>query len=101
MELTVAGLNDGVSQTGQEAAPAEVNGPRRVSLPRVNFTKLAALTLASLPLAAATHGCADEAGRYRAFVGYDPEGYYMEFDLFRAHPSNASLIPYLGTPATK
>lgn len=43
----------------------------------------------------------DEAGRYRAFVGYDPEGYYMEFDLFRAHPANATLMPYLGTPATK
>jgi catechol 2,3-dioxygenase-like lactoylglutathione lyase family enzyme len=43
----------------------------------------------------------DEAGRYRAFVGYDPEGYYMEFDLFRAHPLNATLMPYLGTSATK
>lgn len=38
----------------------------------------------------------DEAGRYRAFVGYDPEGYYMEFDLFREHPLNARLMPYLG-----
>lgn len=43
----------------------------------------------------------DEAGRYRAFVGYDPEGYYMEFDVFRTHPANATLMPYLGTPATK
>jgi len=43
----------------------------------------------------------DDAGRYRAFVGYDPEGYYMEFDLFRAHPANATLMPYLGTPAAK
>ncbi len=37
----------------------------------------------------------DEAGRYRAFVGYDPEGYYMEFDLFRTHPRNAALMSYL------
>jgi catechol 2,3-dioxygenase-like lactoylglutathione lyase family enzyme len=43
----------------------------------------------------------DEAGRYRAFVGYDPEGYYMEFDLFRAHPLNTKLMPYLGAAATK
>jgi catechol 2,3-dioxygenase-like lactoylglutathione lyase family enzyme len=37
----------------------------------------------------------DEAGRYRAFVGYDPEGYFMEFDLFREHPLNKGLMPYL------
>lgn len=43
----------------------------------------------------------DEAGRYRAFVGYDPEGYYMEFDLFLTHPKNTALMPYLGTPAAK
>ena len=42
----------------------------------------------------------DDAGRYRAFVGYDPEGYYMEFDLFRDHPMNKRLMPYLAaTPA--
>ena len=43
----------------------------------------------------------DEAGRYRAFVGYDPQGYYMEFDLFRTHPKNAALMPYLAAPAPK
>jgi catechol 2,3-dioxygenase-like lactoylglutathione lyase family enzyme len=43
----------------------------------------------------------DEIGRYRAFVGYDPEGYYMEFDLFRDHPMNRGLINYLGLPAGK
>jgi len=43
----------------------------------------------------------DEAGRYRAFVGYDPEGYYMEFDVFRAHPLNTALMPYLSAPAAK
>ena len=42
----------------------------------------------------------DEAGRYRAFVGYDPEGYFMEFDLFREHPLNKGLMPYLrATPS--
>ncbi len=43
----------------------------------------------------------DEAGRYRAFVGYDPEGYFMEFDLFRVHPKNTMLMPYLAGPAAK
>ena len=40
----------------------------------------------------------DEAGRYRAFVGYDPEGYFMEFDVFREHPLNKGLMPYLRPP---
>ena len=43
----------------------------------------------------------DQAGRYRAFVGYDPQGYYMEFDLFRPHPANAALMPYLAPPAAR
>ena len=38
----------------------------------------------------------DASGRYRAFVGYDPEGYYMEFDVFRDHPVNQTLMRYLG-----
>ena len=38
----------------------------------------------------------DAEGRYRAFVGYDPEGYFMEFDTFRPHRLNAALMPYLG-----
>jgi catechol 2,3-dioxygenase-like lactoylglutathione lyase family enzyme len=43
----------------------------------------------------------DEAGRYRAFVGYDPEGYYMEFDVFRTHPVNTTLMGYLGSPTSR
>lgn len=43
----------------------------------------------------------DDAGRYRAFVGYDPEGYYMEFDLFRDHPMNKGLMPYLAATPPK
>ncbi len=30
--------------------------------------------------------------RYRDFVGYDPEGYYLEFDTFYEHPDNSRLI---------
>lgn len=30
--------------------------------------------------------------RYRAFVGYDPEGYYLEFDTFLVHDDNARLL---------
>jgi catechol 2,3-dioxygenase-like lactoylglutathione lyase family enzyme len=41
----------------------------------------------------------DDAGRYRAFVGYDPEGYFMEFDLFREHALNRTLMSYLGAAA--
>lgn len=41
---------------------------------------------------------ADADGRYRAFVGHDPEGYFMEFDLFRAHPTNRRLMSYLDRP---
>ncbi len=43
----------------------------------------------------------DEAGRYRAFVGYDPEGYFLEFDRFRVHPLNQALMSHLGSTPTK
>lgn len=33
--------------------------------------------------------------KYRAFVGYDPEGYFLEFDLFQAHADNSRLMEYL------
>lgn len=33
----------------------------------------------------------DAAGRYRAFVGFDPEGYFLEFDQFLDHPANTDL----------
>ena len=39
---------------------------------------------------------ADSAGRYRAFVGYDPEGYYLEFDTFLTHELNMRLLESLG-----
>ncbi|MGE0814977.1 MAG: VOC family protein [Vicinamibacterales bacterium] len=38
----------------------------------------------------------DEAGRYHAFVGDDPEGYFMEFDRFFPHPLNTALMGHLG-----
>ena len=37
----------------------------------------------------------DELGRYRAFVGYDPEGYYLEFDTFLPHELNVRLLESL------
>ncbi len=30
--------------------------------------------------------------RYRAFVGYDPEGYFIEFDTFLPHADNETLL---------
>ena len=33
--------------------------------------------------------------KYRAFVGYDPEGYYFEFDSFSEHRDNERLMKYL------
>lgn len=36
-----------------------------------------------------------EDDRYRAFVGYDPEGYYVEFDTFRSHEANEELLESL------
>ncbi len=33
--------------------------------------------------------------KYRAFVGYDPEGYFMEFDTFYEHADNTQLMKYL------
>jgi len=37
----------------------------------------------------------DSEGRYRAFVGYDPEGHYLEFDVFLEHPLNTRLLAAL------
>ncbi len=37
----------------------------------------------------------DEQGRYQAFVGYDPEGYFMEFDRFFPHAMHRRLSMYL------
>ena len=33
--------------------------------------------------------------RFLAFVGYDPEGYFLEFDTFLEHEANAELLPTL------
>ena len=38
---------------------------------------------------------ADSAGRFHAFVGYDPEGYYLEFDTFQEHELNVQLLESL------
>lgn len=34
-------------------------------------------------------------GKYRAFVGFDPEGYFLEFDIFQEHADNVKLLQYL------
>lgn len=34
-------------------------------------------------------------GKYRAFVGYDPEKYFMEFDKFYEHADNPRLLEFL------
>ncbi len=33
--------------------------------------------------------------KYKAFVGYDPEGYFMEFDRFFPHADNETLLKYV------
>ena len=33
--------------------------------------------------------------KYKAFVGYDPEGYFLEFDQFFPHDENVRLMKYL------
>jgi hypothetical protein len=30
--------------------------------------------------------------KHREFVGFDPEGYYLEFDEFQEHPDNQLLV---------
>ncbi len=40
----------------------------------------------------------EPSGKYEAFVGYDPAGYYMEFDRFLEHPANAQFLPLLSAP---
>lgn len=37
----------------------------------------------------------DREGRFRAFVGYDPEGYFLEFDTFLSHYLNDRLLESL------
>ena len=35
--------------------------------------------------------------RYRAFVAYDPEGYYLEWDWFKNVPDNQVIVQAVGT----
>lgn len=43
-----------------------------------------------------TQEITDESGRVRTFVGYDPEGYYLEWDTFLPVEENGRLLHYLG-----
>ena len=36
--------------------------------------------------------------RYRAFVAYDPEGYYLEWDVFKDIPLNRAILSVVETP---
>jgi catechol 2,3-dioxygenase-like lactoylglutathione lyase family enzyme len=36
--------------------------------------------------------------RYRAFVAYDPEGYYLEWDVFKDVPENAAIVRAVEAP---
>ena len=38
---------------------------------------------------------AEEDSRVRAFVGYDPGGYFLEFDTFLSHADNEGLLASL------
>jgi predicted enzyme related to lactoylglutathione lyase len=40
-------------------------------------------------------GLTDESGRVRVFVGYDPEGYFLEWDTFLDVEGNERLFPLL------
>jgi hypothetical protein len=37
----------------------------------------------------------EEGARVQAFVGYDPGGYYLEFDSFLNHEDNEELLESL------
>lgn len=34
----------------------------------------------------------DSEGKYSGFVGFDPGGYFLEFDIFNEHPLNVKLL---------
>ena len=38
----------------------------------------------------------DESGKVKIFVGYDPEGYFLEWDTFVPDPANETLLKMLG-----
>lgn len=44
------------------------------------------------------HEAIEEEDRYRAVVAYDPEGYYLEWDVFRNAPGNEALLEALAAP---
>jgi len=36
--------------------------------------------------------------KYRAFVAFDPEGYYLEWDVFRDVPDNSAIVSAVEAP---
>ena len=44
------------------------------------------------------HDAVQDDERYRAFVAYDPEGYYLEWDIFTDVPANEALYDPINAP---
>ena len=40
----------------------------------------------------------EEEDEYRAFVAYDPEGYFLEWDVFNPIPANEDLVKAIDAP---
>jgi hypothetical protein len=36
-----------------------------------------------------------DSDNYRAFIAYDPGGYYLEWDVFKSSDDNATLLPII------
>jgi hypothetical protein len=45
-------------------------------------------------------GLTVESGRVDVFVGYDPGGYFLEWDTFRDVEANRRLLDLLASPST-
>ena len=45
-----------------------------------------------------TEELGDESGRVRTFIGYDPAGYFLEWDEFLDEPGNEELVSILRSP---
>ena len=53
------------------------------------------LSAAGVPMRAELDAEPDPTAPHVGFVAIDPEGYYLEFERFQAHPENARLLPAL------
>ena len=44
------------------------------------------------------HEAVEDDDRYRAVVAYDPEGYFLEWDVFKPFPGNEYLLEAIAAP---